>query len=63
MGAAAAVRAGTLDSGESMGLGREVGSLERGKYADLLLVDGDPTMDISALKRIGAVFSSGQRVR
>jgi len=63
MGAAAAVRAGTLDSAESMGLGREVGSLERGKYADLLLVDGDPTMDISALKRIGAVFSSGQRVR
>ena len=63
MGAAAAVRAGTLDSADSMGLGHDVGSLEAGKYADLLLVDGDPTEDISALKRVGAVFAGGQQVR
>jgi imidazolonepropionase-like amidohydrolase len=63
MGAAAAVRAGTLDSAESMGLGKDIGSLERGKYADLLLVDGDPTMDIGALKRVKAVFKGGQQAR
>jgi imidazolonepropionase-like amidohydrolase len=63
MGAAAAVRAATLDSADSIGLGGEVGSLEVGKQADLLLTDGDPSVDISALKRVGAVFLGGQRVR
>ena len=63
MGAAAAVKAGTHDSAESMGLGKDVGSLEKGKYADLLLVDGDPTADISALKRVKAVYLGGNQVR
>jgi imidazolonepropionase-like amidohydrolase len=63
MGAAAAVRAATLDSAESIGLGREVGSLEQGKQADLLLTVGDPSTNISALKRVGAVFLAGERVR
>jgi imidazolonepropionase-like amidohydrolase len=63
MGACAAVRSATLDSAESIGLGREVGSLEIGKQADLLLTVGDPTADINALKRVGAVFFAGQRVR
>jgi imidazolonepropionase-like amidohydrolase len=63
MGPAAAVRAATLDSAESIGMGREVGSLEVGKYADLLMTAGDPTTDITALKRIGAVFFAGDRVR
>ena len=63
MGAAAAVRAATLDSAESIGLGREVGSLEVGKQADLLLVEGDPTVDINALKQVGAVYFAGQCVK
>jgi imidazolonepropionase-like amidohydrolase len=63
MGPAAAIRAATLDSAESIGLGADIGSLEVGKYADLLLVAGDPTADIQALKRVAAVFLGGQRVR
>jgi imidazolonepropionase-like amidohydrolase len=63
MGPAAAVRAATLDSAESIGLGADVGSLAVGKYADLLLTAGDPTTDISALKRVEAVFLGGLRVR
>jgi imidazolonepropionase-like amidohydrolase len=63
MGPAAAIRAATLDSAESIGLGADIGSLEVGKYADLLLVGGDPTADIQALKRVAAVFLGGQRVR
>ena len=30
---------------------REIGTLERGKYADLLVVDGDPLADIGILDR------------
>jgi imidazolonepropionase-like amidohydrolase len=62
MGAAAAVRSATLDAAESIGLGRDVGSLEVGKYADVLLVDGDPSEDITALKRVREVFFGGERV-
>jgi imidazolonepropionase-like amidohydrolase len=63
MGAAAAIRSATLDSAEAIGLGREVGSLTIGKQADLLLTAGDASLDISALKRVEAVFLAGARVR
>jgi imidazolonepropionase-like amidohydrolase len=33
--------------------------LEPGKVADILLVDGDPLMDLSALKRVRAVIHEG----
>ena len=63
MGASEALRSATLASAESMGVDRDVGSLEPGKLADLLLVRGDPTVDVTALSEVGAVFLGGQRVR
>jgi imidazolonepropionase-like amidohydrolase len=62
LGAAAALRSATLDSAESMGLGRAAGSLAVGKFADLLVVDGNPTADLTALKRVKAVFLGGTPV-
>ncbi|MBI3978409.1 MAG: amidohydrolase family protein [Chloroflexi bacterium] len=63
MGAAAALRAATLDSALAMGVGGDVGSLEPGKLADLLLVEGDPTVDVNALGRVAAIFLGGVRIR
>jgi imidazolonepropionase-like amidohydrolase len=63
LGASAAVRSATLDSAESMGVARDVGSLEVGKFADLVVVDGDPSMDTSALSRVEAVFVGGEPIR
>jgi imidazolonepropionase-like amidohydrolase len=63
LGASAAFQAATLESARAMGVDREVGSLEAGKYADLLIVDGDPTTDVGALGRVEAVWLGGQRVR
>jgi imidazolonepropionase-like amidohydrolase len=63
MGPAAALRAGTLDAADSMGLAADVGSLEQGKLADLLVVNGDPTVSTTALKNVVAVFLGGERVR
>jgi imidazolonepropionase-like amidohydrolase len=34
----------------------EIGSIERGKRADLLLVDGDPVADIRAVRRVALVI-------
>jgi imidazolonepropionase-like amidohydrolase len=62
LGAAAAFKSATLDSAESMGMDKEVGSLEVGKLADVLIVDGDPTTDVSALQRVQAVWLGGRQV-
>jgi len=42
--------AGTRNSAHVCGLGHELGTLERGKIADLILVDGDPLEDLTVLK-------------
>jgi imidazolonepropionase-like amidohydrolase len=62
LGVSAALRAATLDSAQSMGVGHNVGSLEVGKLADLLVADGDPLVDITALSRVNAVFLGGVRM-
>src|SRR6218665_1426428 len=44
-----AVRIGTLNGARYLGREREIGSIEAGKRADLILVDGDPVRDPAAL--------------
>lgn len=39
------------------------GAIESGKRADLILVDGDPTLDIAATRNIRGVWIAGERVR
>lgn len=43
-----------------LGLGDSIGTVRRGKIADLLLLDADPTADISHSKRISSVFVRGR---
>ena len=59
---AQAVVAGTRDAASALGVLDRVGTLEAGKVADLLVVDGDPTRDIMDLARVKAVFQGGKRV-
>jgi imidazolonepropionase-like amidohydrolase len=40
-----------------------VGSLEKGKYADLIAVSGDPLADISELQRVKFVMKGGKIIR
>jgi imidazolonepropionase-like amidohydrolase len=35
------------------------GSIERGKRADLILIDGDPTRDISTIRNVALVLQDG----
>ena len=46
---AEALMAATLWGGEIMGMGDELGLVKEGYLADLLLVDGDPTADITIM--------------
>jgi imidazolonepropionase-like amidohydrolase len=47
---------------EALRVDDEVGSLEPGKKADLLVVDGDPTSDITALRNVQIVMLGGEIV-
>ena len=57
-----AIVSATGDSARSCWIGDEVGTLEPGKRADVLIVDGDPSEDISALKNVVDVFQGGRLV-
>ena len=49
----------TRDAARAMSRGDELGTLEKGRSADLLIVPGDPTRDLSVLRRAQIVMRSG----
>ena len=53
------LRRATLDMAEYLGQDEDLGSIEGGKYADFFLVAGDPTQDLSEIKRIRMVVADG----
>ena len=57
------IRAITTNAAEMLGWQDRVGAVERGKFADIVAVSGDPVADISELERVGFVMKGGQVVR
>jgi imidazolonepropionase-like amidohydrolase len=60
---AQALRSATSVAAEMMGWEDRVGSIEPGKFADLVAVSGDPLTDITELERVKFVMKGGQIVR
>jgi len=56
----AAIRAATSAAAEALDIAHQTGTIARGKRADLLLVDGDPSRDITALQRVRCVLRDGR---
>lgn len=57
------IRAITTNAAEMLGWQGRVGSIEPGKFADLVAVAGDPIADITELERVRFVMKDGQVVR
>ncbi|HET8922293.1 MAG TPA: amidohydrolase family protein [Candidatus Acidoferrum sp.] len=57
------IRAATIVDAQMMGWEANIGSVERGKFADLVAVCGDPLADIAELERVKFVMKSGQLLR
>ncbi|MBY0520067.1 MAG: amidohydrolase family protein, partial [Sphingomonas sp.] len=55
-----ALRAGTIMPATSLGYAKDVGSLEVGKLADLVVLDADPTTDIRNTEKISRVMLGGR---
>lgn len=54
------LRLATLGAARVMGKDEDLGSVEPGKLADLILVDGDPTADIRDIRRVTTVVKGGR---
>lgn len=57
-----AIYAGTRSPAAALGIMDSIGTVEPGKEADLLVVNGDPNQDLERLRDVAAVFKGGVRV-
>jgi imidazolonepropionase-like amidohydrolase len=58
-----ALKSATTSDAELLGISQKLGTLEKGKLADLIAVPGDPTVDITATERVSFVMKDGKVIR
>ena len=58
-----ALKAATVNAADLLGLSNEIGTIEPGKSADIIAVDGDPLTDVTVLKQVGFVMARGEVVK
>lgn len=63
MSPARAIQSGTTINAEAMGWSDRIGSIDKGKYADLIAVSGNPLDDITELQRVRFVMKGGRVIR
>jgi imidazolonepropionase-like amidohydrolase len=60
---ASAIQSGTVINAQVLGWQDQIGSIDKGKYADLIAVAGDPMADITELQRVKFVMKGGKVIR
>ena len=58
-----AIFAGTRNAAELIGASKDIGSVQAGRYADIVAVDGDPLADITTLQHVAFVMKGGDVVK
>jgi imidazolonepropionase-like amidohydrolase len=57
------LRSATVNSAALLGWGDRIGSIEAGKLADIIAVDGDPLKDVKDLQRVRFVMKGGEIIK
>jgi imidazolonepropionase-like amidohydrolase len=55
----AAIQTATINAADLLGWAKTAGTVEEGKWADLIAVDGDPTKDVTTLEHVRFVMKGG----
>jgi imidazolonepropionase-like amidohydrolase len=58
-----AIQSATVHAADLLGWSDQVGSLEPGRFADLIAVEGDPLKDVSTLEHVKFVMKGGQVIK
>jgi imidazolonepropionase-like amidohydrolase len=58
-----ALKTATGNAADLFGIAQKVGTLEKGKLADVIAMSGDPTSDITATERVSFVMKEGKIIR
>ena len=58
-----AIQAATTVNAEALGWQDQIGSIDKGKYADMIAVSGDPLADISELQHVKFVMKGGKVIK
>ena len=55
-----AIRSATIISAEALNMQNDVGSIDAGKFADIIGVEGNPLNDITVLEKVSFVMKDGK---
>ena len=53
------IQSATVNAADLLGVSDILGSIEKGKYADIIAVDGDPTKDVQVMGKVSFVMKNG----
>ncbi|MBI1739668.1 MAG: amidohydrolase family protein [Candidatus Koribacter versatilis] len=58
-----AIQSATVNDADLLGWSDKIGTIEAGKWADIIAVDGDPLVDVTTLERVKFVMKGGEVVK